>query len=179
MSDGNIYPLERRCSCGAGDLIWEHREDSAGVRSMAVCTNPHCGIITTPNAVHAEPTDLRTFLVGRTSVPRYLRPWTRLFLQSIEWGFRWRPHQASCTACNHELTIELRLPPKSHRCADPHHIILCVECGTTTTTFCVGGKAKVYSIEGRAWEEPPAPLRALKRALEERAYEPRIEGPFG
>ena len=47
MSGGNIYPLERRCSCGA-DLRWEHREGCGGLRSMALRTKPECRPITAP-----------------------------------------------------------------------------------------------------------------------------------
>jgi hypothetical protein len=178
MRRKNAKPMESRCSCGS-DLRWETRQRSSGQASLALCSNPDCGIVTTPKAADTEPNDgLRTFLIGGAPAARYLKPWLRLYFRTLDFGFRWRPYHERCSACSHELTTELRLPPRSDRYSDPHQVVLCMNCGATKTAFWLNGERAVLSLDGNAWDEPATVLQALKRALEERAYEPRHEGPF-
>ena len=175
---GSVYPLERRCSCGA-DLRWEHREGPGGVRSMALCTGPECGAITAPGDSDAGG-GLRRFLVGRAETPRYLSPWCRLFFRASKWGYRWGPHTTSCSTCSNQMTVALDLPAPWGRPADPLRVVLCLHCGRTASIFCNDGDCTETVLGASAWEEPAPAIQDLKRVLEVRAYEakPR-QGPFG
>ena len=114
---------------------------------------------------------LQACLLGDTPVVRGLKPWNRLFIKSVTWGYKWKSHYASCGYCAHELTVELRLPPRSDRRGDPNEIVCCLNCGATTTRFWIDGESVLLSMEGNAWEGPATAIQALKRALAERAGE--------
>lgn len=157
------------CSCGA-ELRFETRQRIRGTTSLATCTNTTCGIITTDERPE---NGLQTCLLGDAPVVRYLKPWNRLFFKAVTWGYKWTSHFEGCRYCSHELTVELRLPPRSDRRGDPSEIVCCLNCGSTTTRFWLDGESVLHTMEGSAWNEPAAAIQALKHALAARASQPQ------
>lgn len=167
MSPRNAEPRQDRCSCGAA-LGWEMRGSFRDKRSLALCTNPECGVITTgPN----DGTDscLQTFLLDNAPVVRNLKPWTRLYFRTSEWGYRWRAHAKPCSTCRSELTVALELPPRGDRSGDPHYVALCLHCGGVAAVFWGNGGRVEVRLDAAAWEEPAPLIQDLKRAFAERA----------
>lgn len=98
----------RLCFCGA-ELRYEERQRIQGTTRLATCSNPDCGMLITDGS----PDGLQACLLGDTPVVRDLKPWNRLFFKCVTWGYRWTSHFEGCRYCSHELTVELRLPPRS------------------------------------------------------------------
>lgn len=166
-------PTKRECSCGA-TLRWESREDYCGMRSLALCSNPECGIVTTTATDSNRPDDgLRTFLLGDEPVQRYLPPWARLYWKTSRWGYRWLSHHATCPDCDSEFTVKLDLPPLAERQNDPYQVVMCLSCGATGIAWWLDGEKVAIAIEGSEWNEPATAVTILKRVLEERTARPR------
>jgi hypothetical protein len=162
-------PMKRECSCGF-PLRWESRENYCGKRSLATCSNPECGVVTTAATGGFQPEDgLRTFLLGDDPVQRYLPPWARLYWKTSKWGYRWLSHDETCPDCASEFTVQLDLPPLAERQTDPVSIETCLACGATGIAWWLGGEKVAIAIEGDEWSEPVTAVLILKRVLEERA----------
>lgn len=162
-------PMKRECSCGA-TLRWESREDYCGKRSLATCSNPECGVITTAVMNGHQPEDgLRTFLLGDTPVQRYLAPWARLYWKTSQWRYRWLSHHETCPDCDSEFTVRLSLPPLAKRQSDPYQVVMCLACGATGMAWWLAGEKVAIAIEGNEWNESATAVLILKRVLEERA----------
>ena len=176
MNPVNTEDTVSRCSCG-GSLIWEARETFRGLRVLALCSEPDCGLITT------QPTgegNLQAFLLGDVPPRRYLQPWVRLYHRIAASGLSWVPHSKACTACEGELISELRLPPMVERPSDPYQVVLCLQCGRTSASWWIDGERIVLSMDNDAWNDPSLSLRVLKQVLRERTEEPneRLPWPF-
>src|SRR6202011_4548835 len=142
-----------RCSCGH-PLSWEHRDGFGKRRSLALCGNPDCGVITTALPEGIEPEQrLASCLLGHIPTPRYLKPWVRLYFRTSRWGFTWRPFHEVCPDCAGELTVQLSLPPHMERQTDPYEILCCLGCGTTGLSWYINGERVAIAIEGSEWEE--------------------------
>lgn len=161
-------PMKRECSCGS-TLRWESREDYCGKRSLALCSNPECGVITTAVTDYQPEDGLRTFLLGDDPVQRYLPLGARLYWKTSRWGYRWLSHDETCPGCDGEVTVQLGLPPLAERQADPYQVVLCLTCSTTSMAWWLGGEKVAIAIEGNEWNEPATAVLILKRVLEERA----------
>jgi hypothetical protein len=156
------------CECGS-PLRWEHREDYMERRSLALCSNDACGLLTvaSPQGVHPEQ-GLESFLLGQVPVRRYLPPWMRWYWKATNWGFLWRPHHEVCPNCDGEVTAQLALPPLMERQTDPYQVVLCLACGATGIAWWLGERVAI-AIHGGEWKEPSTAVVILKRVLEERA----------
>lgn len=164
-----MIPKSPICECGAA-LRFEARQRIRGAASLATCSNPGCGRISFDGSPEGG---LRACLLGDAPVVRDLKPWNRLFFKSVTWGYRWTSHFEGCRYCSHELTVELRLPPRSDRRGDPSEIVCCLNCGSTTTRFWIDGESVLHTMEGSAWNEPHPAIQAVKRALAVRVSQPQ------
>jgi hypothetical protein len=160
--------MKRKCSCAA-TLRWESREDYCGKRSLALCSNPECGVVTIAAADHQSEDGLRTFLLGDDPVQRYLPPWARLYWKTSKWRYRWLSHDETCPDCDSEFTVQLGLPPLAERQNDPYQVVMCLACGATGIAWWLGGERVAIAIEGNEWSEPVTAVLILKHVLEERA----------
>jgi hypothetical protein len=175
MSPRNAEPSERQCACGSA-LLFESREAAGTTRSLALCSNPDCGLITTSQD-DCDEQDLRSFLLGNRPVRRELKPWTRFWFKATSTGHRCTSAPEPCTQCGDESTGALELRWNPQRFQDPFIVILCSRCGATTLSYFIDGERLKTSLTGDAWLEPAPPIILLKRALSERAqlaagYEP-------
>jgi hypothetical protein len=169
MSREAAMQTASHCSCGH-PLTWEHRDGFGKRRSLALCQNPDCGVITTALPEGIEPEQrLASCLLGRIPTPRYLKPWVRLYFKTIRWGFIWRPFHEVCPDCAGDMTVQLALPPHMERQSDPYEILLCLTCGTTGVAWYTSGERVAIAMEGSEWDEPSTAVVILKRILEERA----------
>ena len=172
MSTDPATGFASHCSCGS-PLRWETREGFRGGASVALCSSPDCGIITSVSPDGGQPDQvLAAHLLGPVPIQRYLAPWTRFFWKAIRWGFRWCPAYENCTACGSELTSQLALPPLVERPTDPYLCFLCLGCGAAVVAWWMGGEHITLAISGEEWHEPTTALMVLKRTLEERADGP-------
>lgn len=171
MISKNPIPTRDRCECGA-HLAWESRETRTGKRWLALCSSPACGVITPDSPRVAEPENrLQAFLLGEMPAVRYLQPWTRFYFRSSGWGYTWCPHVESCRDCGNELVVALDIEWRPDRRFDPCHVALCVQCGSTETTFWMEGERVGLWTSGSAWDDLTPPIQALRRALSDRARE--------
>ena len=160
--------IASRCSCGH-PLRWEHREDFRERRSLALCQNPDCGVITTALADGIQPEQqLASCLLGPITPRRYLKPWMRLYFRTTAWGFIWRPYHEVCPDCASEVTVQLGLSPSIERQTDPYEIVLCLTCGATGMAWWLGERTAI-AIGGNEWNEPSTAVLILKHVLQERA----------
>ncbi len=157
------------CSCGSS-LRWETRESHGERRSLALCSNADCGVITTASPEGHQPGQgLDAFLLGQVPARRYLAPWARLFWKASRSGYRWLPHHETCPACEGEITVRLGLPPLVERQTDFYQLVMCLGCGTANIAWWMAGERVAIAIEGGEWNEPSTAVLILKRVLEERA----------
>jgi len=157
------------CSCGHR-LRWEHREDFQERRSLALCRNPDCGVITTALPEGVEPEQrLASCLLGHVPTRRYLKPWVRFYFKSSRFGSIWRPFHEVCPDCAGEMTVQLGLPPHLERQSDPYEILLCLTCGATGIAWWLGAEQMAIAMHGDEWNEPSTAVIILKRVLEARA----------
>jgi hypothetical protein len=169
MSTDAAIAIASHCACGS-PLRWETRERFAERRSLALCSNDACGVITTASPEAAQPErGLESYLLGSVPARRYLRPWVRLWFKAARWGYQWRSHHESCPSCGGEVTTQLALPPVVERQSDPYQVVLCLTCGTTSMAWWMTGERVAIAVEGDEWNEPVTALLILKRVLEERA----------
>ena len=166
---GDAEPRERRCGCNS-PLRWEMRGGFREKRSLALCTNPECGIITT-GANDGTDNCLQAFLLDDAPVVRDQSPWARLYFRTSQWGYRWSPHTEPCSTCRSELTVALELPPRGDRSGDPLGVVLCLSCGAMAAVFWGQGDRAEVLLDASAWEEPAPIIQDLKRALATRAEE--------
>jgi hypothetical protein len=162
-----------QCSCGH-PLRWEHREGFRERRSLALCRNPDCGVVTTASPEGIQPEHgLAACLLGPVPPRRYLKPWLRLYFRTAAWGFIWRPCPEVCPDCTGEITVQLRLPPLTERHNDPYQVLMCLTCGALGLAWWLGGERTAIAIDGREWSEPSTAVLILRRVLEERAARTR------
>jgi hypothetical protein len=161
--------IASHCECGS-PLRWETRETYGERRSLALCSNADCGLITTasPEGPQQHGQGLDSFLLGQVPARRYLQPWMRLYFKASQWGFIWRPHHEVCFDCEGELTAQLALPPLMERQTDPYQVVLCLKCGATGIAWWLGEQVAI-AVHGDEWNEPSTAVLILKRVLEERA----------
>lgn len=160
--------IPAQCSCGSR-LRWEHRDGYGGRRSLAFCTNPACGIVSTASPEESQPEQgLKSFLLGQVPARRYLPPWMRLYWKATKWGYIWRPHHEVCSDCEGELTAQLALPPLIERQTDFYQLGMCLTCGATGMTWWRRERVAI-AMHGDEWYEPSMAVVILKRVLEERA----------
>jgi hypothetical protein len=168
MKPKRSKPLATTCSCGA-PLRWERHGHRYERPSLALCRDPQCGYLSVAQTGETGPEDaLKTHLIGDASPARYEPPWLRLFLRSLASGCEWKPAMTTCVACASRLSFELLLNPQGNT-ADLYRACLCVSCGWTTMARLLNGESSTLAMEGGAWDEPPAVLSALRRALKERS----------
>jgi len=169
MSRDTAKRLASHCGCGS-PLRWEMKEGYGEQRSLALCANADCGVITTALPEGAQPADgLALCLLGPLPARRYLKPHLRLYLKSSHWGFRWFPGRESCFACDGEITHQLPLPRLAERDSDPYFASMCLECAATMIVWWINGERIVHTIQGDDWNEPATAVVLLKHVLEERA----------
>jgi hypothetical protein len=169
MSPNAPTRIASHCPCGA-PLRWETREGFGQRRSVALCSNADCGVITTdpPDGVQPDQV-LESYLLGAVPARRYLKPWARLYFRTAAWGYQWRPHHEVCPDCSGEITVQLSLPPLYERQGDPYQVVICLTCGTANIAWWMSGERVAIVIDGDEWNEPGTALLILKRVLEERA----------
>jgi hypothetical protein len=172
MSTDAATQLACNCPCGRS-LRWETREGFGQRRSVALCSNPDCGLITSASPDGVQPDHgLVAYLLGPVTARRYLKPWVRLYFKATRWGFQWRAHHEVCSTCGSELTTQLGLPPLAERQNDPFLVTLCLSCGTTNVAWWRSGERIVLVIASSDWDEPTTAVTVLKRTLEQRADGP-------
>ncbi len=103
------------------------------------------------------------------AVARYLKPWRRLYFRTSAVGLEWHLHTGCCEVCASELAVVVNLAYHNDTETDPARIILCLACGAIAAVSRLTRTTTQVAMDGRAWEEPATPLRALKRVLEDRA----------
>ena len=172
---GDAESSERRCACGSA-LVFESREAAGTTRSLALCSNPDCGLITTSQDARDEQ-DLRSFLLGDKPVRRELRPWNRFLFRAASFGHRWTPAPEPCSECGHDFATALELRWNPQRATDPFSVALCPSCGRSILSYWIDGERLNTSLAGDAWFEPAPQITLLRRALFDRAqlaagYEP-------
>jgi hypothetical protein len=169
MSDEIAIGIASHCSCGAS-LRWESREGYGQRRSVALCSNADCGLITTASPEGVQPEEaLESFLLGPVPARRYLKPWVRTYFRTAAQGFQWRPHHEVCPDCSGEITVHLGLPPLPDRQGDFHQLVICLGCGATGMAFWITGERVAIAMDGSEWSEPSTAVVILKRILQERA----------
>ena len=172
MNTDAATQVASHCECGS-PLRWETREGFGDRRSLALCSNDACGLLTVASPEGVQPEQgLESFLLGHVPARRYLAPWMRLYWKATKWGFMWRPHHEPCPACGGEVTVHLGLPPLAERQNDPYQVVLCLTCGTTGMAWWITGERVAIAIGGDEWNEPATALLILKHVLEERADGP-------
>ena len=154
MSRDAAKQIASNCACGS-PLRWETREDFRERRSIALCQNPDCGVITTtvPEGVAPEE-HLATCLLGHVPPRRYLKPWMRLYWKATKWGYTWRSHHQVCPDCAGEVTAQLALPPLMERQTDPYQVVLCLTCGATGMAWWLGEQVAI-AIHGTSGMSRP------------------------
>ena len=173
MSPDAATQTASHCSCGHS-LVWEHRDGFRERRSLALCRNPDCGVVTTalPEGIPPEH-GLAACLLGPVTPRRYLKPWLRLYFRTAAWGFIWRPCPQVCPDCAGEITVQLGLPPLVERQTDPYEVLMCLTCGATGMAWWLTGERTTIALEGSEWNEPSATVLILRRVLEERTVRTR------
>jgi hypothetical protein len=169
MSRKTADRIASHCECGS-PVRWETRETYGETRSLALCSNAGCGLISSAASQGAQPEQgLESFLLGQVPARRYLPPWMRLYWKANGWGYRFRPHHEPCTTCNGEITVQLGLPPLMERQTDFYELTMCLGCGATGIAWWLGAERTAITIDGSEWAEPSTAILILRRILEERA----------
>jgi hypothetical protein len=172
-ANSRVHPYDEQgpshCECGS-PLRFEMRDGFGERRSLALCANADCGVITTALPEGTQPADgLAACLLGPAPARRYLRPHLRLYLKSSQWGFRWFPGREPCFACDCEITHQLPFPRLVERDSDPYFVSTCLVCAATMIVWWVNGERIVLAIQGDDWDEPSSAVLVLKHVFEERA----------
>lgn len=168
MSGDAAREIASHCECGS-TLRWETRETYGERRSLALCSNADCGLVTTASQEVVQPQQgLEAFLLGHVPPRRYLKPHVRAYFKSIRFGFIWHPFHEVCPDCAGEMTLQLGLPPHMERQSDPYEILLCLSCGATGVAWWLGGERTSIAMDGSEWDEPSTAVLIVKRVLEER-----------
>ena len=169
MSRDTATQIASHCSCGS-PLRWETREGFGERRSLALCANPTCGIVSTASPDGVQPEQgLKSFLLGHVPARRYLKPWVRLYFRTAAWGYQWRPHHEVCPDCSGQITVQLGLPQLVGRQNDFYQVVICLTCGTANIAWWMTGERVAIVVDGDEWNEPATAVLILKRVLEERA----------
>jgi hypothetical protein len=173
VSRDGATQISSHCSCGSS-LRFETRERYGERRSLALCSNADCGVITTgsPDGLQ-QGQGLESFLLGPDPAQRYQKPWMRLYFKASKWGFTWFPAHETCPSCSGEITVQLGLPPITDRHNDPYQVLICLTCGATGMAWWLGGERTAIAIESSEWNEPSTAVLILRRVLEERAARTR------
>lgn len=161
----------RTCECGS-PLRWEARHNLGGVRRIALCRNPGCGIVTEARGDQAEDA-LRSYLIGDQPSYRYVPPWVRFLKRAMTAGFVCRVADRDCSECESHTTFAVYLPPTLRRLGDGVRARLCMSCGGVRITYWHMGRRSEINSDGGDWVRLNGPVVGLKAALTE-----RLEGKY-